>query len=179
MIFSKMLTSASVFVRANCIHFLRYFEEFNAFSFVEFFYWIVLVWDVLQKWQASNVSKQIWWLPAVCHYTYNDWLSASWFTHTWSCQHCYAYWPKGGNAFRWEITAVLMVSNGPVLFDWSDPIWPVFLPAAGEKERPDRVRPGPTSEKERAHGNLVWIQRFWTQMCIQQKLMKANRVILI
>jgi len=32
-----------------------------------------------------------------------------------------------------------------------DPIWPVFLPVAGEKEWPDRVRPGLTNEKELSH----------------------------
>jgi len=31
----------------------------------------------------------------------------------------------------------------------SDPIWPVLTPAAGEKERPDRVRPGLANERER------------------------------
>jgi len=30
----------------------------------------------------------------------------------------------------------------------SDPVWPVVSPAAGEKERPDRVRPGLASQKE-------------------------------
>ena len=31
--------------------------------------------------------------------------------------------------------------SGPVLFDWSDLISSVFLPAAGKKEQTDRVRP--------------------------------------
>jgi len=38
--------------------------------------------------------------------------------------------------------------NGQTL---SDPVWPVVLPAAGEKERPDRVRPGLANQKELNH----------------------------
>ena len=33
----------------------------------------------------------------------------------------------------------------------SDTVWPVVSPAAGEKERPGRVRPGLASQKERSH----------------------------
>ena len=40
----------------------------------------------------------------------------------------------------------------------SDPIWPVFLPAAGEKEQPDRVRPGLTNEKELSQSHVMRCQ---------------------